>query len=382
VIIIALFVLARWPLSLYAGVLRGLQLQVAQNTISVVATILRVGAGVAVAFIAPSTILFLLSQAIGGFIEVLALAVGAWWALGVGGGERSPFKAVVRGIWRFALSFNVIGFLSVVVIVSGQLIMSRFLPLVEVGFYSVAVSAASAVGYIPTAVAWAVFPRFSGLHETRALDELSETFRVSAHTTVFFGIGVALPVALFSHTLLLFWLRSPAVANGAAGATSLLALGYLMYAVWAVPQYLVISSGATRKPLLMTLVVVPTALVIETALVAEHGILVGGWTWLIVSAIFSATYGLLSVQLIPSAGIRGFWVRSVGPTVLAGLATFGGARLLAQALDVANSIIPVILGGIAYALLGYRTLPASVRETAMKPVSRLLGRLPSVAGGP
>lgn len=124
---------ARWPVALYTGILQGLERQVLQNGILVVAATTRIGFSImALLFVSRTVYCFLVTQALANVLEVLLTGYVAR-RLANAGAKGSFNLAVLRRVWRFAVGFNLVGTFGMLVSGAPQLMISKLLPLVEIG---------------------------------------------------------------------------------------------------------------------------------------------------------------------------------------------------------------------------------------------------------
>jgi O-antigen/teichoic acid export membrane protein len=263
---------ARWPISLYQGVLRGLQTQVLMNVIRIAGSVFRVLGGVAaVLLIAPTIRVFFIVQFLGSIFELVLITGAAWKTLTVGYRRPRSKAAFIRSIWRFALGFGALSILTQLLYWSGILAVARSLPLEEAGFYTVALSLASLVMFVPFAIYDAAFPRFAGQAQLKDTTGFKETFQNSLFVSTLWSVMIGMPIVFFTSDILYLWTRSESVAAGASLAASVLALGYLAYQFWFMYYAALTAAGMIRFPLVLTVCVVPIALVATVMSVGSKG---------------------------------------------------------------------------------------------------------------
>ncbi len=148
VIIMAITFAVRWPISLYTGALRGLEAQILQNAILIFASSIRsLGAIAILAWVSPTIEAFLLWHVVATAIEVLTLYLFSWRQLHLSSDDTPSFDIrVIKRVWRFAASFNMIFVLTMINSYGDRLIISKTLMLDQLGYYSIAATAAVACG--------------------------------------------------------------------------------------------------------------------------------------------------------------------------------------------------------------------------------------------
>jgi len=347
-VVLAFSLAVRWPISMYSGVLRGLQVQVLQNAITVTGSAARVLGGVAtVVWISPTIQAFFMSQLIASLVQVI-LVVGAAWLALPRSGEAPQFRAsMVSSIWRFALGFGLIAILLAVLYQSGLLLVAKLLPLRDVGYYSLALTLAGITVYIPYAVVDAAFPRFADQIKRHDATGFRDIYRRAVLVSVLAALTLGLPVAFFSADLLLFWTRSPEVAAGSRSSAALLAIGNILYALWAMPYIAVIAAGKLRLPLMLSLVVVPCAIVATAMATSGAGTAGAATIWAAANLLFAIVYPAYMSRSIamPKSGASAW----MGVALIGwGFALFGVVALITRGLTPGAHIVGAAIGSSTF----------------------------------
>jgi O-antigen/teichoic acid export membrane protein len=351
VMIMAISFAARWPVSLYTGVLRGQQRQVLQNAIFIAVQSFRMlGALAVVIWVSRTLVAFLLWQVLANMLEVAVCAAFAWSGLRRQTRQPARFDArVLTGVWRFALGINAVGVLGMVLSQSDRLVISKTLPLEQLGYYSVAATAAGLLYLISYAVSTAVFPRFSAYWASGSVSLISREYHGSLQVIAFLGVAAGLALAFFSFDILLVWTGSLEVAQHTYVVLSLLAVAGLANAILNPAYTLLIAAGQTRVPLLLNVTFVLTFIPALWFLVPQGGIQLAASLWLgqnLVSLVVYAIYA--HKRVLGESAVRSL-VRDVVPCLLSGCFWFGGLRLL-----LPSSITPMMSGlTLGLALIGY-----------------------------
>lgn len=347
-VVLAFSLAVRWPVSMYSGVLRGLQVQVLQNVVVVAGSAVRVLGGVAtVVWISPTIQAFFVSQLIASVVQVTLVVVAAWWELPRSGRAPRFRTSIARSVWRFALGFGLIAILFQLLYQSGLLLVAKLLPLQDVGYYSLAAALAGLSVYVPYAVVDAAFPRFADQMKRQDAAGFRDTYRRAVLVSVLAALTFALPVVFFSADLLLVWTRSQEVAAGARGAATLLAVANLLYATWAVPYTAVIAAGALRLPLVLNLVVVPCAILATAVATSGAGTAGAAAVWACANLLFALVYPVRMSRRIgmPRSG-RAAWTAAV--LIPWGFAVFGVVALLTRGSPTEVRISGAAIGSIMF----------------------------------
>jgi O-antigen/teichoic acid export membrane protein len=247
---------------------------------------------------------------------------------------------------------NVISILTVLFVQGDRLIISRVLPIAELGFYSVAYSVASGLSMLQNVVTTALFP---ALAQQAALKESMAIRRrcgSAVQLLMYVSSGIACVLIFYGRDLLAAWISAD-TASRAATPLAVLALGFMIGAAVAVPYTLAIAAGQTTVPLIVNLVA--GAVYVPAMYWSVHTWEIDGaaWAWVGLN-----TYNL--VILVPLLG-RGipmdpfllwFW-RNVLPFVAAAVLIIGGSHFAARRCVAAGSWLNfgwLIAGAAAYAL--------------------------------
>jgi len=321
--VLAFTLTIRWPLSLYAGVLRGLEAQLLYNGLQLLGPIIRLAGGVAVVtWVSPTVEAFFVTDLVGSIVQIVLIAAAAWRSLPPSS-QRPRFRfSIIQSLWRFALAYNAIVILTQLLMQSGTLFVARMLPLRDVGFYAVASSLAGVVIYVPYALVEASFPRFTSELERRNVTEFSSTYRFTLNTSALSIMAVAVPIVFFSKDFLFVWTRSSEVASHAAAAAAMLAIGSLLYALWAFPYTALLSAGLVRYPLIVNLVVVPLALAVSPYAISTAGLPGAAAVWVAASACFLSAFPIALGRKVSGTAGMNMWARPVA-IVMTAVGAFG-----------------------------------------------------------
>jgi O-antigen/teichoic acid export membrane protein len=335
----------RWPVSLYGGVLAGYQLQVRQNAVTIAAAVVRFGGGVLiVVFVSRTIAAYMAWQAVAALLEVAAMGTVAWRS--TGGLRSARFdRALIAAVWRYMVALNIVSAAALVITQVDRI-----------------VTAIGAITHISAAVSAAVFPRFTTQLERRDDVALLRTYRQAANVIGFLVVGTSLPLAFFAHDILSLWVGSKGASQHAATAMSLLAVAYLCNALYATSYTLAIASGHTRIPLVANFVAAPVFVIAMLVVVPRYRVTGAAALDLTLMACFFVVYGVW----VHSVALRGEWARSVvriaARYAAVGLAAFGGARLIADAVDSsALSYALLAFAFVTYFAVAGALLPDDVR---------------------
>ena len=341
----------RWPLALYAGVLRGIERQVVLNSVMAGASVARgLGAILVLALVSPTVTAFLWWTLAVGVAETVVLGLSAWRLVPESSVARRFDPAVLRGIWRFSLQISAISIFAAILKQMDKVLVAALLPLEQLGYYSVAWSVAQALLFPAVAISTAIFPRLTVLLSAGKVEEAAGLFHSASRSVSFIVAPAAALLIFFSRDLLLLWTRSPDVAASAHLTLTVLASALLLNAMMQVPNALQLAAGLTWLPLTHNGISVLVLTPITYVLVSRFGILGAGFSW----AIFNGSYYFVIPHIIHRHVMRGHLARWIGRDTmlyaLGGIAAVGTTALLTQ--GVAGSpwrLIAPVFAVAAYA---------------------------------
>lgn len=302
--LMAAALVVQFPIAFYSGCLVGFQQQVTLNIInSVSATLRGIGAVLVLWLIAPTVQTFFAWQCVLSFVTVLSLRASCWRVLG------SPSKAkwfdlkALRAVGRFAVGvggINIFGFLLTQV---DKIILSKILPLQSFGYYTLAWTLGTFAYRFISPIFNAYYPRitqlaarvdqddFAGLQQkTELVDVYMKASRVMAIVIVPFSVWLA----FFSRELLELWTRDQAVAQAAAGALALIALGTMCNGFMHIPYGLQLASGWTGLAFWQNFIAVLLLVPLTYFFAIRYGLTGAALPWL----ILNVGYVLISAPLM------------------------------------------------------------------------------------
>ncbi len=242
----------RWPVTLYTGGLNGLQRQVLLNSIVIFfATFQNVGALIALLFIKPTIEVYFYWQLVVAITQVVFMKLALWHCLPSGKGRFS--NDVLSDVWRFALGMTGIAALSTILTQLDKIILSRILDLQEFGYYVFASTIAAAIFKLVGPFFNAYLPRFSQIISAGDSEELSRTYNQGCQLIALFVIPIALILSVFSTPILLLWTGDSSLVEKSALIFSLLVIGNTVNGLMTIPYVFQIAHGWTKFALYQNL---------------------------------------------------------------------------------------------------------------------------------
>ncbi len=284
--LMALIIAMRWVSGLYRGAISGFERQVWLSGFnSAVATARFVLVIPIFVWLGSSPAVFFSYQLCVAALELAGLVAKTYAILPMGG-ERTPWAwQPLRRVLKFSLSIAFTGAVWVLVTQTDKLILSKFLPLSEYGYFTLAVLAASGVITISSPVSAALMPRLVKLNAENNEAGLVQLYRNATQLVAVIALPVCVVLGFFSEQVLWVWTGDLALAGKAASVLTLYVIGNGILLLAAFPYYLQFAKGDLKMHLIGNAIF---ALIFIPALVwaAWHfGSVGAGWAWVVSNAI-------------------------------------------------------------------------------------------------
>lgn len=292
--VIAVSVALRWLCGLYRGVVTGSEKLVWLSIFNVlIATLRFVAVFVSMWFYGYTPTVFFIHQLVVASIELLGLWLMAQLLIPKRALIAEPigwsFKPI-KPILKFALTIAFTSAVWVLVTQTDKLILSGVLPLVEYGYFTLAVLVASGIMVISGPISSAIMPRMARLYAEGKDSDVISVYRNSTQIVSVISGAASVTIACCANQLLYAWTGDLELSKKAAPILSLYALGNGILAVAAFPYYLQYAKGNLRYHLIGNAVMV--CLLIPGIIFAAtyYGGIGAGYVWLFMNAFFLLTW--------------------------------------------------------------------------------------------
>lgn len=275
------------------------------------------------------------------------------------GAVRLDWRAI-SGAWRFAAGMTGVTAVSIVLMQSDRLLLSRLLTLEGFGHYALAALLAQSLQIVVSPFFTALYPRFSALVAAGRDDEFRDLYHRSSQLLAVAVLPTAAALALFSPEIAALWTGDPAIAAAVHPLVSVLALGTALNGLMNVPYAAQLAHGwpgfALRQNLVAVAVLVPALF----ALVDAFGAMGGAMAW----ALLNSGYVLVALPVMHRHLLRGelgrWYLVDVGAPLLAGLGVVVAWRLAVPfAGDGWFALAPVAAAGATGLLAAGAAAPAA-----------------------
>lgn len=375
--LIALFLLLRWPVAFYSGVLGGAQRMGLLNALKSTAITLRLLGGAALLFVKPDLLWFLNWYVATAALELLGFMAAAMQAYpGLRLIPRLDLAAI-RRTSGFSSTMYAIALLAMLLTQIDRLAIGNLLGLEALGYYSVAYTAALGLSLLQTSINSAALPAFANAHGAGHDAALRARYRRISELMGFVITPMALALIFFGHAIFSVWVGA-AVADATQITLAFLAGGFLLNAVFSNSYTFAVAAG--KPGLFLRANAVGLLLFLPALLVgiAVSGIAGAAAAWLLLNVYYIAlvlprAHAMLNVQ-----GTLGYLHETFGVFVYIGIVAFSGGRLAAHLIPgLTGSIAGLGIAGAAYLGLAIKLASpelAGMIVDAPKLARRWLGR--------
>jgi O-antigen/teichoic acid export membrane protein len=343
----------RFPLGLYLGALMGARrIGLASGIEIAMVTVANFGAIGILAFVSPTIQAFFVWQTLTAVINVLVVRAVAWWVLRAPGGPPPRFDlAGVQRIWRFSAGLAVTAVIAVVFLQSDKVVLSKVVPLTDLGRYTLAWIAARSLYALTAPTFGAIYPQISSLHAAGRLEEIVELYRFGTRLLMAVLFPAAVFLAMFSTEIFTFWTGDAELAKSLTFVVAFLVLGTALNSAMHFPYALQLAFGKSSLPMMIniTLLIIFTPLLVLLSL--QFGIVGAAATW----GILNVLYLFFGTWLTHRHMLRGIGLRwlggDVGIPLLVSLVIVGGGSVALRTLDLppsATAAIGIALAGLAF----------------------------------
>ncbi len=367
----------RWQAALSRSVLVGLERQVWVNIINATfATLRSVGVLAALRWLAPTPKTFFVYQAAVAAVELGLLRFIVRRSLGFGSPTLASLSlAPLRRVANFSLTIAFAAAVSVSATQLDNLLLSKFLPLSEYAWFSLAVMAAGGINLLSGPIGQAVQPRLTYLNATGDEPNFRATYSDATQMLSAIALTASFTLASGARPLLWAWTGNTELADRTAAVLSFYALGNGFLAVVAMTYYLQVARGDLRLHLRGNLIF--AVLLLPTIVVAtlSKGMLGASLAWCGANLSFLLVWSaIVHKRFLPGQHVQ--WV--LRDALLPGLigATGSLSLQLVPWAALSRVLTALTLAGIGALSAGLAVLTTSPARRSIKGFGSARGAAP------
>ena len=318
VALIGVMIAMRFFVSLYGGGLVGLQRQVILNTTSITLNVIaNAGAVVVLFWVSSDPRAYFAWLALMGALTAIALRVALGTALPA---KPRPARFDWQqwlGIRRLTVGISSLTVTSLAVTQADKLLLSRFLPLRDFGFYSIASNVANFVQLITVPIQTVYYPKMTQCQARDDAEALVSTYRFASRMVALVVFPLGFTLAMFSEEILLLWLRNPEVAEEVHTILSLLIIGTtLLTSLMMMPYAMTLAHADTKITLRSHAILLCIQIPAVIFFAIEFGAVGAAGLWCALFCIYGPLYAWrVNRKHLPSSHTQWLWDCVVKPAL-------------------------------------------------------------------
>ncbi|MFB2674374.1 oligosaccharide flippase family protein [Shewanella xiamenensis] len=246
--IIAIDVGFQLLIKLYMGGMLGLEKHVKANAYQIGWGVFRNGLVVVVIALNPKLEYFFMWQCIASIIFAILLRVSLS-KMFLGGKFHINFKfdfLIIKRIWRFSTGLFFIALIAGVNTQLDKLIIGLYLPIEELGYYTLSVSLAMGLVVIVNPISSALLPRFTSLYTSNKTKDAAKIFNtVSLYVSVLIFSFMS-NMIFNAENLLWVWTGNIVISEHSSSYLPVIAVSMAMLSLQVMPYSIAIANGYTK----------------------------------------------------------------------------------------------------------------------------------------
>lgn len=369
--VVALYLALRWPVSLYTGVLTGLQRMDLLNWLKVLNGLVRLGGGCLVLLVHKSLFSYLLWMSISAVVEVVS-----YWLCTNRVFPLLPIRpkitlAALAPVLRYALGMNGLAILTVVIVQADRLLVSKMLSLFELGAYSLAYSTSYITASFISAIGAALLPAYASSFGKDGHHKMAVEYDNASRFLLYSSGLIVFPFIFHGQSILYLWVGDPA-ASSASIPLALLSVGFWGSAVVSNAFQLAIASGSPGPVLRISFLSAPVYLLVLYGAIAKFGIVGAASAWAMLNICYVVSIVPLVHRYYLKSSVALFFWHIAGPFTLIGSVCFGGTRLIADTWYFGQqaTFLLMTVAGFGYVAAGFFLLAPDSRQKILSPFKR------------
>lgn len=152
----------------------------------------------------------------------------------------------LKDIGSFALGMLLISIVSAISTQLDKMIISKMLPISELGYYTISISIAMGLVVIVNPLATASLPKFTNLFSTDRISEAKRLFLNLNTLTSLVIVSILSMLVIFSRELIWIWTGDVSIAKNSSLILSIIAFGYAALAISLLPNNICIANAYTK----------------------------------------------------------------------------------------------------------------------------------------
>lgn len=349
---------------IYRGSLYGMEQQIWYNfSYSFLSTLRYVGALVILEWLSATIEAFFIWQAVVSCLTVLILSTRVHQSLPKPPTTAKFSQEALSRVWKFAGGVMGITLLTMLFLQLDKVLLSRWVTLKELGYYSLAVAAANVMFMVVVPITQAVYPHLVKLSLPGGQAKMADIYHTTTQLVTVLTASASMLLYYFSGGIIFMWSGNQDLVINTAPILSVLAIGSFLNGLSYLPYQLQIAHGWTSLLLKMNIIIVITFILMLVVIVPIYGVIGAAWVWVILNAIYLIiTSHFMHRKLLPGHQWRWYLFDILLPACGAGIVMM--VAIFLQPSGYANRLnwfIFLLIAGIALMLVS-ALFASSIRD--------------------
>lgn len=155
-------------------------------------------------------------------------------------------KSIIKKVWRFAAGIMLISLVAAINTQMDKLAISKFLPIQNLGYYTLAVTLTQGLLIIVNPIGSAIFPRLTALYSLKKTSEAVALFYKVFLLSNILVFSFASNMIFNADNLIWIWTSNRQLAIESSPFIPFLALGVSMLSLQIIPYYISLANGYTK----------------------------------------------------------------------------------------------------------------------------------------
>lgn len=279
--------------TLYYGGLLGLEKQIITNVYQIGWAIMKNGCVLLILWlISPDIRLFYLWFIIADILYLLILRNTIYKSLSVDNSFSWNFNELnnLKNIWKYAAGMLTISIISAFNFQMDKIVISKLLPISELGIYNLAFSLSQLPAILLNAISIAIFSRFVYYFSINESQKLKKLFLLSNKILGIFAICVSISMCFYSNELFLIWTRNTELATKVWLPATILTAGSMFMSLQIIPFNLALAHGVTKINTYFGLINIVVLIPLLITLITMRGIIGASISWFFILFMFTPIY--------------------------------------------------------------------------------------------
>lgn len=352
---IAAFIIAiRWPVGFYSSVLIGTRKIVVLNYLKISSIFFRLVLGLLIIEINKDINFYLYWLLFCSILEVISYHICCQKLTDYDFSKFGYSIKILYGARKYTLLMGGMGILGGVIPIMDRLVISKVLPLADLGVYTLIYTMATSISLMISSMSSVLVPAFAKLHSLNNVVELKKLFNISSKAILYLTSLVLFPLVFYGDFLYGIWAPSSAI-HFSQLALSLLSLGFWLSAAISTTANLAIATNRVNKIFIYSLISGLVYIPVLYFLTLNFGQSGAAAAWLTLNFFYLFSFTpIIQKEMLETSLLR--WIIStIVPIGIAGILFFGVLKFVFLFLNSNNIEIGwfLLVSFILHLIFGY-----------------------------